>query len=159
MKTINRISCISMLVVFCNCSNENSQSEFESVNVDKSKAVIQGNEIERRIIGAEENIYCNPILISGSPLDYGSFTIHSKGELTLVGGEPGSPQSIRLLFHIQLRRHGKLIDHCDMDFTNRELYKFEVSKVLAFSKPGDQLIIEPADKKDWKAKRVLKVIL
>ena len=36
--------------------------------------------------------------------------------------------------------------------------KIEISKVLAFGKPGDQLIINPVHQEDWKAKKILKLI-
>ena len=46
-----------------------------------------------------------------------------------------------------------------MNFMGKELYEVEISKVLAFGQPGDQLIIDPASPEYWKAKRILKLVL
>ena len=120
---------------------------------------MQNNEFERSEIGQAENIYCNPLLLDGHLLEYGNFTIHTRGELQLIKGEPESSGSTKIPFFIRLRRDGKLIDNKNMDFLHKQLYEIEISTVLAFSQPGDQLIITPVNKVDWKAKRILKIIL
>jgi len=126
---------------------------------EKAKAVMQNNEFERDENGQAENIYCNPILLDGRLLDYGNFTITTRGELELIKGEPESSGSTKIPFFIRLRRDDKIIDNKNMGFLHKQLYEIEISTVLAFSRPGDQLIIAPVNKVDWKAKRILKIIL
>jgi len=120
---------------------------------------MQNNEFERSEIGQSENIYCNPLLLDGRLLDYGNFTIATRGELELIKGDPASSGSTKIPFFIRLRRDDKIINNKHMDFLDKQLYEIEISTVLAFSKPGDQLIITPVNKVDWKAKRILKIIL
>lgn len=136
----------------------------------RSEEVMRDNELERNAIGQNTGIHCNPLLLDGQSLDYDTFTINSSGELTVIKGEysdfdqtapnynPRSPEFIKIPFTVRLRRDGKILESEGMDFLNREGYKIEISKVLAFGKPGDQLIINPANKEDWKAKRILKLI-
>ena len=126
---------------------------------DKAKEVMQENEFERNKIGQTDNIHCNPLLLNGQSLDYGHFTLKSTGELALIKGEPGSSKASKIPFVVRLRRNGNIVETKNMDFLNKELYKIEISKVLAFGLPGDQLIINPANKVDWKAKRILKLVL
>ena len=141
-------------------ANGQSLTSFYTLNSnEKAKEVMQNNEFERGEIRPAENIHCNPLLLDGHSLDYGAFTINSRGVLALITGEPESAGSAKIPFSIQLRRVGKIIEDQSMDFLHRQLYGIEISTVLAFSRPGDQLIITPVNKVDWKAKRILKIIL
>jgi hypothetical protein len=127
---------------------------------EKAKEVMQANEFERGEIGLTgDTYYCNPLLLDGKSLDYGNFTINTKGELALLRGALKSSKATKIPFFVHLRRDDKILDDKNMDFLNKEYYEIEISKVLAFSKPGDQLIIDPVNKEDWLAKRILKLIL
>jgi hypothetical protein len=126
---------------------------------EKAKVVMHDNEFIRNEIGLAENIYCNPLLLDGKGLDYGVFTLRTRGELTLVKGDPGSHGSVKISFFVRLRRGGKIVDGTNMELFNKEIDAIEISKVLAMGQPGDQLIIDPARKEDWKAKRILNLIL
>ncbi len=41
---------------------------------------------------------------------------------------------------------------------DNEFNQIEISRVLAFSQPGDQLVIDPVQAEYWKARRVLKIV-
>jgi hypothetical protein len=124
--------------------------------VDKSKLVMQDNELQRSKAGQDANFYCNPLVLNGQSLDYSNFTINSKGQLAVVAGDPLSAHTSKVPFYISLRRNGKIVEDRRMDFLNKPVYSIEISNVLSFSRTGDQLIITPAT--DWKAKRILKII-
>ena len=154
------ISIVLLAVTVCFSYGQRLTSFSPIMSSEKAQEVMEDNEFERGEIGESGNTYyCNPLLLNGKSLEYGTFTINSKGELAVVKGEPGSSRSIRIPFFVRLRRDGKILDDQGMDFSNRKLYNIEISKVLAFSKAGDQLIVEPFDKADWIAKRILKLIL
>jgi len=143
----------------CFSDGQGLTSFYALTSNEKTKEVLQNNEFERSEIGQSENIYCNPLLLDGRLLDYRNFTITTRGKLELSKGEPESSGSTKIPFFIRLRRDDKIIDNKNMDFLHKELYKIEISNVLAFSQPGDQLIITPVNKVDWKAKRILKIVL
>ena len=104
------------------------------------------------------NFFCNPLLIDGQPLDYSKFSMQSKGELTIVKGSPVIGLSIQIPFYVYLRRNGVMIKLPGEDVSKSKYEKIEISTILKLAKPGDQLILEPANQKDWLAKRVLKLL-
>ena len=116
------------------------------------------NEFNSSEIGSLENIHSNPILLSGKPLDYETFNLDSKGKLILVKGNPTTPEATVIPFYIQLRRHGSIVRTGELMFLNYELFEIEISKVLFYAKLGDHLIINPTRPRDWKAKRIIKLI-
>ena len=116
------------------------------------------NELEPSNEGTYENIHTNPLLLNGRELNYDEFGLQSEGILTVIAGDPGSQESMQIPFTINLRRYGKVLNDPAMPFLNHELNEVEVSSVMRFAKPGDQLIITPTQKKYWKAKRILRVV-
>jgi len=150
---------LSFMLCVCIASGQSLTSFSPLYSSGKAKEVMQNNEFEESEIGQQENIYCNPLLLDGRCFDYGNFTINTSGVLALIKGEPESPGSAKIPFFILLRRDGKIIEDNNMGFLHRHFYRIEISTVLAFSRPGDQLIITPVNKVDWKAKRILKIIL
>jgi hypothetical protein len=134
-------------------------SLYSSDHSEKGREVMQDNEFEGSETRQSSTIYCNPLLLDGHSLEYGTFTIYTKGELALITGKPESSWSTKIPFFIRLRRGGKIVNNKNMDFLHKQLYEIEISTVLAFSQLGDQLIITPVNKVDWKAKRILKIIL
>jgi hypothetical protein len=103
------------------------------------------------------NFYGNPLLINGQPLEYSTFKITSKGELTVIKGTAVTGQTIQIPFYIYLRRNGAMVKLPGEDLLKSKHMKIEMSTVLKLAEPGDQLIVQPANKEDWKAKRILKL--
>ena len=66
-------------------------------------------EFERNEEGKNTSIYANPLLLNGQPLDYSSFSIKSKGVLTVMKGKPTSPEAVKIPFRLYLRRNGVFI--------------------------------------------------
>lgn len=121
----------------------------------RANAVMQDNEFDRSEVGQDANIFCNPLLLGGSSLDYETFGRSSTGVLSLSRGEPGSPHSTLIPFRVHLRRNGKLLE---AGFSASETYKVELAGIMSVSRAGDLLIIDPVNKEDWKAKRILKIL-
>jgi hypothetical protein len=111
----------------------------------------------RSAIGQNENIYNNPIMLCGEPLNYNTFNITAKGELALVNGNPEVSEPSKIPFTVQLHRNGSVLKRPELDFLNQELYEIEISEVLAYARHGDHLIINPTRLIDWKAKRIIRL--
>lgn len=124
--------------------------------VAKAKAITLDNEFQENEEGKNSNFYSNPLLLNGLPLEYADFSPFSEGRLTVVEGNPASSAAKSIPFKIYLRRGGKIIHEGASD-TKREVTETELSKILSIARDGDHLVIEPARKKDWKAKRILRV--
>lgn len=121
---------------------------------------VMGNadaEFERNEEGKNTSIYANPLLLNGQPFDYTSFSIKSKGVLTVMKGKPTSPEAVKIPFRLYLRRNGMIV--YEKKSSDLKLTQVEVSEVLALSKLGDELIINPTEKADFKAKRIINIIL
>jgi hypothetical protein len=101
------------------------------------------------------NFYCNPLRLEGVAFDYNTFTLESKGELKLIKGESKSGKEVEIPFHLYLRRNGTLIAHpCGEGVI---FSKVEISTILKAAQNGDELIVEPVNKEDWPAKRIVKI--
>lgn len=164
---------LALMLTFCSARAQNSCDRIESItmegarqfswihqklpkSIEKAQAIMPGNKLERNKDGQEANFYCNPLLMNGKPLNYANFSIESKGILTMVEGEPKSPGAVKIPFLIYLRRDGVILGQGE---EGPEVYEIEVADILMFAQPGDHLIITPARKTDWKAKRIIKVIM
>ncbi len=113
-------------------------------------------ELERNAEGKDTPIYANPLLLNGLPFDYSKFSIRSKGVLTVMKGKPTSAQAIKIPFRLYLRRNGMIVYEKK---SSSKLTEVEISEVLALSQAGDQIIINPTEKVDYKAKRIINVLL
>ncbi len=125
--------------------------------IERIRAVTLNNELQPEETGRDANFFCNPLLLNGKSLDYADFTGRTKGILTLVEGDPESPEAKKVPFRIYLRRDGVIITEGRSD-SSREVMEIEISEVLAHAKHGDHLLIVPVRKSDWKAKRILRVL-
>ncbi|WP_460948675.1 hypothetical protein [Spirosoma daeguense] len=96
--------------------------------------------------------YSNPLLLNGKLLNYETFWLYSQGTLALVSGNPESEEAVNVPFKIYLNRNGTFIQKGASD-SERIVYSVDVATVLALAKSGDELIIEPARKTDWQARR------
>lgn len=105
----------------------------------------------------DKYFYCNPVLLDGRPVDWPAFSLKTKGTLTLVYGNPEAPDAIRRSFVVSLRRKGEIVEDPKRPFLNRPVQEVEIGDVLALAQPGDHLIIDPVDKADWRAKRVIEL--
>ena len=104
------------------------------------------------------NFYCNPLLLNGKPLDYNTFNVGTKGELTVIKGAPVTARTIEVPFHAYLRRDGIKIFIPTLERFDITNTRMEISEILKYAKPGDLLIIEAVRREDSAVKRILKVI-
>lgn len=164
---------LALMLTFCSARAQNSCDRIESITMEearqfswidekllqsigKAEATMPGDELEWSKDGQDMNFYCNSLLLNAKPLNYANFSIESKGILTMVEGEPKSPGAVKIPFLIYLRRDGVILGQGE---AGPEVYEIEIADILMFAQLGDHLIITPARKTDWKAKRIIKVIM
>jgi hypothetical protein len=101
------------------------------------------------------NFYCNPLMLEGVAFNYNAFTLKSKGELKLTKGDPKSGKMVEIPFYLYLRRNGMTVTRT---FGEGAIFsKAGVSVILKVAQDGDELIVEPVNKEDWPAKRIVKI--
>ncbi len=151
-------SCAATVSNDCDCIENASMREAKQffggipMSIETAQAKMPGNELEPAEEGRDAKFYCNPLLLNGKTLNLSEFSIFSKGILSVAEGEPESPGAKKIPFLIYLRRDGVILGQGK---NSPEVTKIELSEILMFAQPNDQLIIEPVQKKDWKAKRVI----
>jgi hypothetical protein len=102
----------------------------------------------------ETNFFANPLLINGKPMVTEHFSLSSRGILSMVLGNPKSKEFKHLSFRVYLKRDNKPLKIEDA-VGEKEQSEIEISRILRFAILGDELIIEPTDKKYQTAKRVI----
>jgi hypothetical protein len=104
---------------------------------------------------ATGTFYCNPLVLDGMLFDYNAITLESNGELTLIKGDPKNSKVLEIPFYLHLRRNGKILTHPNAEGVF--FSKAEISTILEIAQNGDELIVEPVNKEDWPAKRIIKI--
>ncbi|MVM31329.1 hypothetical protein GO755_14895 [Spirosoma sp. HMF4905] len=137
------------LVVLVTLSLNNKPARAHALRLD---SVVRRGETSKK-----SNFYGNPLTLDGKPLNYGSFSLSSRGTLAVVDGDPESKETTKIPFRIYLVRAGNAVTSSVSDNTQPVYYDIEVAAVLALARPGDDLVIEPARKTDLVAKRVIKL--
>jgi hypothetical protein len=163
-RTLSAIAIISLNVLFALPVTAQTSFGVDSVlnlnpsrNTDRAKEVMQDNEF---VVSAETvgTFFINPLLLDGNTLDYSTFSLQSKGELSLVKGGALTGNPIQIPFYVYLRRNGRIIQLHGEETLKLKRLKIDLSMIMKFALPGDQLIIEPVNKEDWQAKRILKLM-
>ncbi|GAB3175591.1 hypothetical protein [Telluribacter humicola] len=103
-----------------------------------------------------EKINYNPIRLNGQPLDYNRLTLGSRGTLAVVVANPETEEAIKVSFRVYLRRGTAVVSITD-SYMDQPLREVEIGKVLAQAQAGDELVIEPTEKSQIEAKRVIRV--
>jgi len=107
------------------------------------------------ILGGEnEKPFYNSVLFNGKPLIYDQFSLNSRGVLTMVMNDSETREIKTMLFKIYLKRQDKILPFGGSDHGNG-VSKIEVSDILKFANLGDQLVIEPVEKKTQMFTRVI----
>ena len=99
---------------------------------------------------------CNPVHLAGYPL-VGAEMIRAKEELSVVECQQDQPTATKIPFRVYLRRDGKIIETGHSSST-RQHFQIELLAVLEEAENGDLLIINPVRKRDFRAKRIFKVV-
>jgi hypothetical protein len=75
--------------------------------------------------------------------------------LKVIKGDPKNGEVTEIPFYLHLRRNGTIVVHPCGD--NVMFSKIEISSILTIAQNGDELIIEPVNKEDWPAKRIVRI--
>lgn len=122
-----------------------------------AKRVLQDNDYSNT--GCKKgNFYGNLLMLDGQPLDYGVFSLRSKGELTLLKEGAITGQTMQIPFYVYLRRLGNNVLIPGKERPDIHQIKVDISEILQYAAPWDQLVIEPVRKEDAPAKRILNLL-
>ena len=98
----------------------------------------------------------NPSRVGAKPINYATFSVASRGILTVVPNKSETECAGPVPFRIYLCRNGQVIQQGFSD-TTRSVMSIEVASVLAIAKFGDDLVVEPTQKSHASAKRTIRI--
>ena len=98
------------------------------------------------------DFYTNPYLLNGKAVDFAQLSSINIGKLSIVKTNPESNQKMAVPFYAYIRRNGKIID-AESYAHNHAVKEVEISKVIKSSRPGDELVIDPASKNNGVGQR------
>jgi hypothetical protein len=125
-------------------------------NSQRAKEIVQDNEY--KTTGYERGtFYSNPLMLNGNPLDFNTFQLSLKGELTVVKGAERTGKTVQVPFNVSLICEGVEIDLPGIKNSNAGQIKVNISDILQRALPGDIIVIQPVNKEDGPAKRILKI--
>jgi hypothetical protein len=104
----------------------------------------------------EDNSVKHSILLNGHPFDIQSFTLSSKGILTIVEDNQNQEKVKKVPFKIYLKRNGEMF-FVGQFLVKKDVYEAEISEVLAYAFGGDELILELSGKSENKGKRTIRL--
>ena len=99
---------------------------------------------------------CHNPLKDNQPIDEATFSVVSRGIVTIVPNKLETGCAGPIPFRVYLRRNGEVIQQGVSD-TTRSVMRIEVASVLALAKMGDDLVIEPTQAGHASAKRTIRV--
>lgn len=106
------------------------------------------------IAGENEKAFYNSVLFNGKPLIYDQFSLSSRGILTMILNDSKTKEMKSMAFRVYLKRQDKILPFGRSDDGNG-VTEIEVSEILKFANLGDQLVIEPVEKKAQMSTRVI----
>jgi hypothetical protein len=124
--------------------------------LERAREAIKDNEYTPT--GSETGTFLdNPLLLNGETFDYSKFSPALKGELTVIKKAAKTGAITQVPFYAYLRRNGQKFfipgeERCKIPQT-----KMEISDLLKDAKPGDELVIEAANKEDGAVKTILQL--
>ena len=102
----------------------------------------------------KEKSFYNSLLFNDKPLVYDQFSLSSRGVLKMVMSNSETKELISMSFKIYLKRQDKILHFGEFNHGNG-ISEIEVSEILKFANLGDQLVIEPVEKKAQMSTRVI----
>ena len=106
--------------------------------------------------GRKQPTSCHDPLKDNQPINEATFSVVTRGIVTIVPGKSKTGCAGPTPFRVYLRRNGEVIQQGVSD-TTRSVMSIEVATVLALAKMGDDLVIEPTQAGHASAKRIIKV--
>ena len=104
--------------------------------------------------GENEITFYNSLLFNGKPLVYDQFSLSSRGILTMVMSDSKTKETKTMLFKVYLKRQDKILPF-GISNQGNGVTEVDISDILKFANLGDQLVIEPVEKKAQMSTRVI----
>lgn len=100
--------------------------------------------------------YDDPVTLNGHPVDYFTFSLHTRGVIGLRESYMVSELQRPIPFKLCLRRNGAIIRQVGSNET-ADVYAVKLDDIMPFARYGDELVLMPVRPTDQRSKRVIKL--
>jgi hypothetical protein len=101
-------------------------------------------------------LYNEPVTLNGEPVDYFTFSLHTRGFIGLREDNMVSERKRPIPFRLYLRRKGAIVRQAGSTETGNA-YVVQLDAIMPFARYGDELVLMPVRPTDQHAKRVIKL--
>ena len=100
--------------------------------------------------------YNDPVTLNGHPVDYFTFSLHTRGVIELRENNMVLEHQRPIPFRLYLRRKGTIIRQVGSNETV-DVYAVKLDDIMPFAQYGDELVLMPVRPTDQRSKRVIKL--
>lgn len=101
-------------------------------------------------------LYGDPVTLNGHPVDYFTFSLHTRGVIGLREANMVTEHQRPIPFRLYLRRKGAIVRQIGSNETV-DLYAVQLDTIMPFARYGDELVLVPVRQTDQRSKRVIKL--
>lgn len=101
-------------------------------------------------------LYDDPVTLNGQPVDYFTFSLHTRGFIGLRESNMVSEQRRPIPFRLYLQRKGAIVRQVGSSEAGN-MHTVQLDAVMPFARYGDELVLIPVRPTDIRSKRVIKL--
>lgn len=112
--------------------------------------------IQPAIAHTTATVYDDPVTLNGRPVDYFTFSLHTRGFIGLRESNMVSERQRPIPFRLYLQRKGAIVRQIGSSETG-DAYVVPLDAIMPFARYGDELVLMPVRSADIASKRVIKL--
>lgn len=101
-------------------------------------------------------LYDDPVTLNGHPVDYFTFSLHTRGFIGLRESNMVSEHQRPIPFRLYLQRKGAIVRQVGSSEAGN-VHTVQLDAVMPFARYGDELVLMPVRPTDIRSKRVIKL--
>lgn len=101
-------------------------------------------------------LYDDPVTLNGHPVDYFTFSLHTRGFIGLRENNLVIERQRPIPFKLSLRRKGVIIRQIGSTETG-DVHVVQLDAIMPLARYGDELVLMPVRPADQRSKRVIKL--
>ena len=101
-------------------------------------------------------LYDDPVTLNGHPVDYFTFSLHTRGFIGLRESNMVSEHQRPIPFRLYLQRKGAIVRQIGSNESGN-VHTVQLDAIMPFARYGDELVLMPVRATDIRSKRVIKL--
>jgi hypothetical protein len=117
---------------------------------------LSGSMMQPAVAHTMAPLYDDPVTLNGHPVDYFTFSLHTRGVIGLREDNRVSEQQRPIPFRLYLRRKGAIIRQASSTEAG-DTYAVQLDTIMPYARYGDELVLVPTRPADLRSKRTIKL--